>query len=172
MSNPALKGMRNTYTAQNSLTKEAVDTILEFLEVSIHSILYVRAVYPAGLQLKCDFLYSNIGLFERRRKWGVPVRMSRHPDLSTYIRDALLAMRPALERGEAKKVAVEILDSDNVVTEKFIFALDYDMKSFNPIEVEGELSAALQRLCVSDSFLPSRIAKSFQLAIALQGTVC
>ena len=47
----------------------------EFLEVAVHQILFVRSVYPAEL-------------FERKRKYNVPVRQSRHKDLNDYIANA------------------------------------------------------------------------------------
>ncbi|CAN0369266.1 unnamed protein product, partial [Scytosiphon promiscuus] len=49
-----------------------VDIVVEFLEAAIHTLLQSRRAYPQDI-------------FERRRKYGVPVWMSRHPELNTYI---------------------------------------------------------------------------------------
>lgn len=46
------------------------------VEVAIHTILYVRQVYPPEL-------------FVRRRKYDTPVFQSRHPDLNEYIATAV-----------------------------------------------------------------------------------
>ncbi|CAN0564148.1 unnamed protein product, partial [Ectocarpus sp. 12 AP-2014] len=49
-----------------------VDNLVEFLEAATHSLLHSRRAYPQDI-------------FERRRKYGVPVWMSRHPELNAYI---------------------------------------------------------------------------------------
>jgi mitotic spindle assembly checkpoint protein MAD2B len=46
----------------------------------MHTILYVRGVYPADL-------------FVRRKKYDTPVWQSRHPDLNKYIVGAIRAVR-------------------------------------------------------------------------------
>ena len=43
---------------------DGVDLLLGFFEVAIHMILYIRGVYPPEL-------------FERRKKYGVPVQVNR-----------------------------------------------------------------------------------------------
>jgi len=47
--------------------------------VAIHTILYVRQVYPADL-------------FVRRKKYETPVYQSRHPGLNEYIAGAVKAI--------------------------------------------------------------------------------
>ena len=49
------------------------------VEVAIHTILYVRQVYPADL-------------FVRRKKYETPVYQSRHPGLNEYIAGAVKAI--------------------------------------------------------------------------------
>jgi hypothetical protein len=77
----------------------------EFLEALVHNILYVRAIYSEGM---CDVHVHVDGgrvlmaqqqqqrqqqhtpaLFLRARLYGIPVRMSRHPELNQYIRDSI-----------------------------------------------------------------------------------
>ena len=53
------------------------------VEVAIHTILYVRQVYPAEL-------------FVRRRKYDTPVFQSRHPALNEYIAGAVRAITDEL----------------------------------------------------------------------------
>lgn len=57
------------------------EALLEFLECSIHSILYVRGIYPASL-------------FEQRLYLGVSVWQARHPEINAYIRRVLDNARP------------------------------------------------------------------------------
>ncbi|RXM91588.1 Mitotic spindle assembly checkpoint protein MAD2B [Acipenser ruthenus] len=59
------------------------DILCEFLEVAIHLILYVREVYPSGI-------------FQKRKKYSVPVQMSCHPELNQYIQDTLHCIKPLI----------------------------------------------------------------------------
>ncbi|XP_021099028.1 mitotic spindle assembly checkpoint protein MAD2B isoform X3 [Heterocephalus glaber] len=61
------------------------DVLCEFLEVAVHLILYVREVYP-------------VGIFQKRKKYNVPVQMSCHPELNQYIQDTLHCVKPLLEK--------------------------------------------------------------------------
>lgn len=51
--------------------------------MAIHTVLYVRRVYPAEL-------------FVRRKKYETPVYQSRHPGLNEYIAGAVKAMSDEL----------------------------------------------------------------------------
>ena len=51
----------------------------QIVEVAIHTILYVRQIYPADL-------------FVRRKKYDTPVYQSRHPGLNDYISGAVKAV--------------------------------------------------------------------------------
>lgn len=53
------------------------------VEAAIHTILYVRQVYPADL-------------FIRRKKYNTPVYQSRHPVLNEYIAGAVRAVADEL----------------------------------------------------------------------------
>jgi mitotic spindle assembly checkpoint protein MAD2B len=54
------------------------------VEVAIHTILYVRQVYPPDI-------------FVRRKKYETPVYQSRHPSLNEYISGAVKAVCDELE---------------------------------------------------------------------------
>ncbi|KAG9020328.1 hypothetical protein FS842_007407, partial [Serendipita sp. 407] len=109
--------------------------MLKFLEVSIHTILFVRRVYPSEL-------------FARRKKYDAPVYQSRHPDLNKYISDAVKAVGDELTRvggllsflsygrnrinslsysplitqqGSVERVVIVIRDKDGVAMERFMF---------------------------------------------------
>jgi len=49
-------------------------------------------------------------LFQRRRKYNVPVQMCGHPELNQYVRDVLGSVRPLLERGAVDRVVLAIED--------------------------------------------------------------
>ncbi|KAG8219493.1 DNA-binding protein [Butyriboletus roseoflavus] len=97
---------------------QAVQGITEFLEVAIHTILYVRQIYPPDL-------------FVRRKKYDMPVFQSRHPALNEYISGAVKAIAAELALGNIQKVVVVIKDKDQVALERFIFSVQ------NMIEVEA-----------------------------------
>uniref|UniRef100_A0A8C5UPC4 Mitotic arrest deficient 2 like 2 n=1 Tax=Microcebus murinus TaxID=30608 RepID=A0A8C5UPC4_MICMU len=86
------------------------DVLCEFLEVAVHLILYVREVYP-------------VGIFQKRKKYNVPVQMSCHPELNQYIQDTLHCVKPLLEKNDVEKVVVVILDKEHRPVEKFVFEI-------------------------------------------------
>lgn len=49
------------------------------------------------------------GLFEKRRRYGVPVNVARHPELCQYISDALHAVRPWAASGSLATVELIII---------------------------------------------------------------
>jgi hypothetical protein len=63
---------------------EPSDLTIELVEVAIHTILYVRQIYPAEL-------------FVRRKKYDTPVFQSRHPALNEYISGAVKAVGEELK---------------------------------------------------------------------------
>uniref|UniRef100_A0A8C6XKN8 Mitotic spindle assembly checkpoint protein MAD2B n=1 Tax=Naja naja TaxID=35670 RepID=A0A8C6XKN8_NAJNA len=86
------------------------DVLSEFLEVAIHLILYVREVYPTGI-------------FQKRKKYNVPVQMSCHPELNRYIQDTLHCIKPLLEKNDVEKVVLVILDKEHHPVERFVFEI-------------------------------------------------
>ncbi|KAH7886131.1 DNA-binding protein [Phlebopus sp. FC_14] len=80
------------------------------LEVAIHTILYVRQIYPPDL-------------FIRRKKYDTPVFQSRHPALNEYISGAVKAVADELILGNVDKVVVLIKDKDQLALERFIFSI-------------------------------------------------
>ncbi|XP_019852776.1 PREDICTED: mitotic spindle assembly checkpoint protein MAD2B-like [Amphimedon queenslandica] len=70
--------------------KEArADVITEFIEAAIHSILYVRGVYPAAI-------------FKPRRKYGTTVHMCCHADINQYIIKSLKTVHSLLLEGSLR----------------------------------------------------------------------
>ncbi|KAK0198902.1 DNA-binding protein [Armillaria mellea] len=106
-------------TANFPLTfNQTVQGIADFIEVAIHTILYVRQIYPADL-------------FIRRKRYDTPVFQSRHPALNEYISGAVKAVIDELSRGNVDKVVVVIKNKEQQPLERFIFAVE------NMVQVEG-----------------------------------
>ncbi|KAF7303249.1 HORMA domain-containing protein [Mycena kentingensis (nom. inval.)] len=102
-----------------SLTyNQTIHGICDFIEVAIHTILYVRQIYPADL-------------FIRRKKYDTPVFQSRHPALNEYISGAIKAVAEQLRTGNLEKVVVVIKNREQVALERFIFAVE------NMIQIEA-----------------------------------
>jgi mitotic spindle assembly checkpoint protein MAD2B len=84
----------------------AVKIFLEFLEVATHMILYTRSIYPPGTsgiidliawhRVMTDRSLTHTEIFEKRSKYEIPVHMSRHPELNSYIASTLGGLRTAM----------------------------------------------------------------------------
>lgn len=95
-------------------------TFSDFLVVSIHTILYERAIYPAST-------------FLSTRKYNFPVRQNRHPKVCQWILDAVAAVEAEMLKGTVDRVAVVIFSADAKALERFMF----DVSAF-PIIPIGE----------------------------------
>jgi len=127
--------------------KEIVDIVVEFIEVAIHTILFVREVYPNAL-------------FERCRKYDIPVQKSRSPLVSNYISTIVSSMHPWLEKGELEKVVIAILNKDKQLIERFVFEIEGicspDAKRIIDLQkLEDHFRAVLLKINLSDSMIMS-----------------
>uniref|UniRef100_A0AAX7VA30 Mitotic spindle assembly checkpoint protein MAD2B n=1 Tax=Astatotilapia calliptera TaxID=8154 RepID=A0AAX7VA30_ASTCA len=123
------------------------DILCEFLEVAIHLILYVREVYPSGI-------------FQKRKKYNVPVQMSCHPELNQYIQDTLHCIKPLIEKNDAEKVVVVIMDKEHHPVERFVFEISQppllSISSDTLLShVEQLLRAFILKISVCDAVLNS-----------------
>ena len=59
---------------------DVCEILIEFLNVAIHQVLYLRDIYPEEV-------------FASAKQYGVAVKMSRHPDLNLYIAESLTSAR-------------------------------------------------------------------------------
>eukprot|EP00899_Mesostigma_viride_P005813 jgi/Mesvir1/15232/Mv06458-RA.1 len=122
-----------------------VEYMCDFLEVAVLQILYVRGLYPREL-------------FQRRKKYGVPVQQSRHPLLSEYVRDATAHLRDPLEKGLVQKVAVLLYKEEavgRVPVERFVFYLSVDAEQPPPSlgDLEHSLKAFLLKIGICDAMI-------------------
>lgn len=123
------------------------DIVVELLEVAINLILYTREIYPQSV-------------FQRRKKYNIPVQMCIHPELRTYISECVSSIRPVLEKGEVEKVVVVVLSSKGVPVEKFVFEIvqrpikPHDIRQDPQLtRMEEALRAFCLKLSISDSLL-------------------
>ncbi|GFG35471.1 hypothetical protein Cfor_09126 [Coptotermes formosanus] len=118
------------------LSVTASDILIEFLEVAVHNILYVRNIYPASI-------------FVRRKKYGVPVQMSTHPYLNEYITECLKTIRDLLQKNEVRKVTLTFFDETQRAIERFVFDildLNKTLNQDDPYFIKGE--EAFRGFCV------------------------
>ncbi|XP_069703027.1 mitotic spindle assembly checkpoint protein MAD2B [Periplaneta americana] len=124
-------------------TNPGADILVEFLEVAVHNILYIRNLYPPSI-------------FVRRRKYGVPVQMSVHPYLNEYITECLKTVRELLKKNEVRKVTLTFFDRNLQPIERFVFdILDLNTKLNvnDPYFIKGE--EALRGFCLKLSITGS-----------------
>lgn len=123
------------------------DIVVELLEVAINLILYTREIYPQSV-------------FQRRKKYSIPVQMCIHPGLRSYISECVGSIRPVLEKGEVEKVVVAVLSTEGIPVEKFVFEILQQPKKPQDIKedvqllrMEEALRAFCLKLSISDSLL-------------------
>ncbi|KAL3282380.1 hypothetical protein HHI36_005565 [Cryptolaemus montrouzieri] len=113
---------------------DLADTLGEFLEVAVHNILYSRKLYPDAI-------------FVPKRKYGVVVHQSIHPDVNSYVSECLKATNYHLKKSQLKQFCVIIQNGEHIF-EKFVFDV---MKVFNNIESDPyllELEKNLRNFCL------------------------
>ena len=88
------------------------NVICQFLEASIHHILWRRGLYPEVI-------------FASRLAFSVPIKASVHPEVNTYISKSLTCFRDILNRPNITVQGIDlvILDDKEDVVEKYIFQM-------------------------------------------------
>jgi mitotic spindle assembly checkpoint protein MAD2B len=117
---------------------QAARGVIEFIEVTIHTILYVRQIYPADL-------------FVRRKKYDTPVFQSRHPALNDYISGAVKAIGEELVLGNVDKVVVVIKDNEEIALERFIFSIR-NMIQLETFEKDSSVQDAMSSTSLGQYF--------------------
>ncbi|NP_001161582.1 MAD2B-like protein [Saccoglossus kowalevskii] len=128
-----------------NVTQVCADILCEFLEVAFHLILYIRELYPPGI-------------FERRKKYNVPVQMSCHPEVNQYITNVLQSVKPLIVKDELHRVVLAVLNSSHQPVERFVFeiapVIARSLSNDNYLlRLEQSLRAFLLKLNVCDAVL-------------------
>eukprot|EP00262_Sarcandra_glabra_P021725 TRINITY_DN929_c1_g1_i1.p1 TRINITY_DN929_c1_g1~~TRINITY_DN929_c1_g1_i1.p1 ORF type:complete len:205 (-),score=24.81 TRINITY_DN929_c1_g1_i1:232-846(-) len=108
--------------------------LIEFLEVAINSIVFLKGVYPPSA-------------FERRRYMNVVVHRALHPQLKDYIPSAVQGLFPFINKGLVERVAVIFFDKENIPSERFVFKLSLNQSYGAKVE-ENDLEFALRSFLV------------------------
>ncbi|CAN4090753.1 unnamed protein product [Withania somnifera] len=122
---------------------EAAQILVEFLEVAITSVVFLKGVYPSGA-------------FERRRYMNVVVQRAGHPELQQYIHSSVNGLLPFIQKGLVERVAVIFSDSNNVPLERFVFKINVNQSHGSKLEeadLEFSLRSFLIKLPLSQSLM-------------------
>lgn len=120
---------------------ETARVLVEFLEVAITAIVFLKGIYPNGA-------------FERRRYMNVVVHRARHPQLRDYIHSAVTGLIPFIEKGTVERVAVIFFNTENIPFERFVFKLSVNLSYTSKVEetdLESSMRSFLVKLPVSES---------------------
>ncbi|CAM9684834.1 unnamed protein product [Chrysoparadoxa australica] len=139
---------------QLSYSHRRADAIVDFLECCIHCILQTREVYPASI-------------FERRKKYGAKVWMSRSPDLNDYVSQVMKNTHPLIIKGYIKEIAVCFVQKGGRVVERVVFQLQMEMDQGDTEESEQMLKEQLMAAVVKLQTLsfPSRKGCTFNVVV-------
>ncbi|KAJ9667482.1 hypothetical protein H2201_002351 [Coniosporium apollinis] len=85
-----------------------LSTFADFLTISIHTILYVRSLYP-----RTTFLTA--------RAYNHAVHQSRHPALCAWITDAISAVSAAMLAGGVERVVLVVYDTHQRPLERVVW---------------------------------------------------
>ncbi|ESQ35155.1 hypothetical protein EUTSA_v10008810mg [Eutrema salsugineum] len=122
---------------------EVARTLVEFLEVAITMIVFLKGFYPSAA-------------FERRRYMNLVVQRASHPELRDYIQSAATGLLPFIQKGLVERVAVIFFSEDNVPVERFIFKLTINPSCAASVE-EGQLEFALRSFLIKLSVSKSLV---------------
>ena len=136
-----------------SSPRPRLDVIIEFLTAATHHVLYHRGVYPREL-------------FETRALYGSRVMRCRHPEVVSYVENAIGALRRPIARADVKRVVVVVKDGETrggkglpVERHTFDFALNARGADRTPTRrdvnaLQKGLCATLSKIAFSDVTLP------------------
>ncbi|KAL2473210.1 DNA polymerase zeta proCES [Forsythia ovata] len=119
---------------------ESARILVEFLEIAITSIVFLKGIYPNGA-------------FERRRYMNLVVHKARHPELNEYIHSSVNGLLPFIQKGLVERVAVIFFKDDKVPIERFVFKLNVNQSYGAKVEqadLEFSLRSFLIKLPVSE----------------------
>ncbi|GAA0183247.1 hypothetical protein LIER_30697 [Lithospermum erythrorhizon] len=113
---------------------EAAKILVEFLEVAITSIVFLKGIYPNGA-------------FERRRYMNIVVHRAKHPQLREYVHSAVHGLLPFMQKGLVERVAVIFFNNDNVPIERFVFMVNVN-QSYGSMVEEADLQFSMRSFLI------------------------
>jgi mitotic spindle assembly checkpoint protein MAD2B len=97
---PAPPQLKNQHSLLCALT--------DFLTVALHTILFVRNLYPAST-------------FITTRKYNLPVHQNRHPAVCAWINNAVSSIHDLLLKSTVSRIIVVVYSADAEVMERYLF---------------------------------------------------
>ncbi|CAO3589231.1 unnamed protein product [Absidia cylindrospora] len=75
--------------------------------------------------LLIQFVFA-LGSFEQRKHYHVPVAMSSHPGVCTYVKEFVTSLQPILEKQQCQLVSLVVLsNTTQQALERYVFQVDY-----------------------------------------------
>ncbi|XP_064599148.1 mitotic spindle assembly checkpoint protein MAD2B-like [Liolophura sinensis] len=126
-------------------TRVAADIMCEFMEVAIHTVLYMRGIYPSRV-------------FSKRKKYNVPVQICQHPDVLKYVENIVEGMKCLLSENEMEKVVIVVTGEKQKPLERFVFDIAPSGQAGTQSDkylfrLESSLRGFLLKLNVCDAML-------------------
>uniref|UniRef100_H3BIS4 Mitotic spindle assembly checkpoint protein MAD2B n=1 Tax=Latimeria chalumnae TaxID=7897 RepID=H3BIS4_LATCH len=105
-------------------------------------------------------LHCVVGNIRTRQQCSEWLGMSCHPELNQYIQDTLHCIKPLIEKNDAEKVVVVIMDKEHHPVERFVFEISQppllSISSESLLShMEQLLRAFLLKISVCDAILDS-----------------
>ncbi|KAJ3465977.1 hypothetical protein MRS44_006635 [Fusarium solani] len=96
----------------SSQAANLLSSFTTFLTLTLHTLLYHRALYPAAT-------------FLTARALNLPVHQSRHPGLCTWINDSVAAVSAQLRKGTVRRIAITMHAAKSFdVLERWVFDVE------------------------------------------------
>lgn len=145
-------------------SKTRSDVLIEFLEIAIHDILYYRNIYPENI-------------FTLKKKYNIPIYVSKHPKVNEYITECLKTAKELLEGNVVKQIALVVLTDKDLPVEKYVFEIqqsntDYQDKYF--VKTEEVFRQYLLKVAVAEislKKLPENCTFEIQITTNEQSSV-
>jgi len=93
-----------------------LNLVCDFLILAVHTLLNARKLYPQES-------------FEIKRKYDIPVKISKSTELCHYITDVIGSIQQWIEEASLCKVVVNIYDTEDTILERFVFDIEYTLTS-------------------------------------------
>lgn len=123
---------------------DLIDIYLEFIESSIHQLLYSRSIYPQAI-------------FETRLKYGVTIFQSRHPEINSYIKRFLCESKKLFSNNLVSSVLMITRDDLNdKIFDIIAFSCNFINQTLQPTEssltlLEEEFRSSLLKIGLLDT---------------------
>ncbi|KAF2145558.1 uncharacterized protein K452DRAFT_349074 [Aplosporella prunicola CBS 121167] len=125
-----------------------------FLTVAVHTILHHRSLYP-----RTSFLTA--------RAYNYPVHQNRHPQVCTWVSDAIAAVEAELFKGTVARVALVIYSASCKPLERFMWDVSrFPIVPRADFETPFASSAAEEDVIQDKADLPADLEEQFRGALA------